>query len=204
VVALLERWGSGGRTTLYLDPAQGSLTIGKSVDCGIVIADDPTVSRLHARLEPIGPRWNIEDLGSRNGTIVNGKRVERHILKHEDEILLGRTTLAYRDVNAQDLGETTEPVGQLPKLTDREKEVLRELCRPIVSGKAFSPPASAKQIGEALYVGEPAIRQHLSSLYDKFGILEEGTEPRRVRLANDALLRGAVTMSDFKAPPDLS
>jgi DNA-binding NarL/FixJ family response regulator len=43
-------------------------------------------------------------------------------------------------------------------------------------------------------VSEAAVKQHLAHLYDKFGI-SDGGERRRVRLANEALRRGAVTIA---------
>jgi hypothetical protein len=44
------------------------------------------------------------------------------------------------------------------------------------------------------------VKQHLAHLYDKFGLLETG-ERRRVRLANEALLRGIVTLGDLRNAP---
>ncbi|MCA9624763.1 MAG: FHA domain-containing protein, partial [Myxococcales bacterium] len=52
--------------------------------------DDPDVSRRHARLCRTGPIWRVEDLGSRNGTFVNGERVEgTRALRLGDRLRLG-------------------------------------------------------------------------------------------------------------------
>lgn len=65
--------------------------IGQAADCDIVIANDPFVSRHHARLARVGDRWTLEDAGSSNGTLL---RVRRPIpLEPGDEIVLGTTTL---------------------------------------------------------------------------------------------------------------
>ena len=72
------------------------------------------------------------------------------------------------------------------------------LFRPALSGEVFSEPASTREMAKALSVSEPAIKQHLLRLYDKFGIYEGG-ERRRVRLANEALRRGAVTLADVRS-----
>jgi FHA domain len=62
--------------------------LGRSLDCDIAIVS-PQVSRQHARLELEGDKLIVEDLGSANGTVVNGKTIEgRHILRHEDELRL--------------------------------------------------------------------------------------------------------------------
>jgi hypothetical protein len=63
-----------------------SLILGRALDCDIAVPS-PQVSRNHARLELEGGKLIIEDLGSSNGTVVNGKSVsERRELHHEDEV----------------------------------------------------------------------------------------------------------------------
>jgi DNA-binding CsgD family transcriptional regulator len=49
-----------------------------------------------------------------------------------------------------------------------------------------------------LSISEAAVKQHLGHLYDKFEIYGEG-DRRRVRLANEALRRGAVSLADVRA-----
>lgn len=66
----------------------GTLTIGRSPQCQIIL-DDPLVSRLHSKFH-ISKRIFIEDLGSRNGTYVNGKRIIGKIeVKPGDKIMIG-------------------------------------------------------------------------------------------------------------------
>ena len=54
-----------------------------------------------------------------------------------------------------------------------------------------------QEIADALVISEAAVKQHLAHLYDKFGI-HGGGERRRVRLANEALRRGAVTIAGLR------
>jgi ATP/maltotriose-dependent transcriptional regulator MalT len=93
---------------------------------------------------------------------------------------------------------------QRPELTRREREVVIELCRPSIAdtGLAFTEPATVREIAERLFVSEAAVKQHLLRLYDKFEI-PGGVDQRRLRLANDALARGAVTRTDLGAAPPL-
>jgi serine phosphatase RsbU (regulator of sigma subunit)/pSer/pThr/pTyr-binding forkhead associated (FHA) protein len=73
------------------DCVDGPLTIGRAAGADIVIAD-ASMSRLHARLVREAEAWIIEDLGARNGTFVNGQRVERRCpLAAGDQIQLGDT-----------------------------------------------------------------------------------------------------------------
>jgi DNA-binding NarL/FixJ family response regulator len=81
--------------------------------------------------------------------------------------------------------------------TRRERDVLVALCRPVLSADLFTEPASIRQIAEELVVTEAAVKQHLLRLYDKFGVFDSG-ERRRVRLANEAVRRGAVTLADLR------
>ena len=78
----------------------------------------------------------------------------------------------------------------------------RKNCVPAAAqfpaGEVFSEPASTRDIAKALSVSEPAVKQHLLRLYDKFGIYEGG-ERRRVRLANEALRRGAVNLAEVRS-----
>jgi hypothetical protein len=52
----------------------GELTVGRGGGCSVVL-DDTYVSQLHARLYVADGRWMVEDLGSTNGTWLNGERV---------------------------------------------------------------------------------------------------------------------------------
>jgi DNA-binding NarL/FixJ family response regulator len=89
-----------------------------------------------------------------------------------------------------------------PQLTRREQDVLVALCRPVLSGDLFTEPASIRELAGTLFVSEAAVKQHLLHLYDKFG-LHDDAERRRVRLANEAIRRGAVSLADLRAtaPP---
>jgi DNA-binding NarL/FixJ family response regulator len=62
----------------------------------------------------------------------------------------------------------------------------------------LTQPASVREIAEMLVVSEAAVKQHLGRLYEKFGVVDDVAGPRRVQLANEALQRGAVSMSDLR------
>jgi DNA-binding CsgD family transcriptional regulator len=148
-------------------------------------------------LERYGAGWCVRDLDSRNGTFVNGQRVWRERpLRPGDELRVGAARLVYRSDQPSG-GKATQASEPPPALTRREREVLGVLCRTVLAGAAFTEPASIRQIAEVLVVSEAAVKQHLAHLYDKFGI-HGGGERRRVRLANEALRRGAVTITDLR------
>jgi hypothetical protein len=197
-VATLERFGPTGHDLVVLDETRPTISVGKSVENDLVLDGDPAVSRVHARLERVGPAWCITDLGSTNGTTVNGERLfaPRSIFDR-DEVLIGRTRLVLRDPTAR--GDvTTAPLKPPPARTPGEQRVLVELCRPVLSGQAFTPPSSVRAIADALVVTESAVKQQLDRLYDKFEIYDSTGGSRRVLLANEAIQRAAITMRDLQ------
>ena len=82
-----------GGKRLVVGPA--GATLGRSRQCDVTV-DDPNVSRTHAEVRPRGGSWVLSDLGSTNGSRLNGHRVERtEVLKPGDEIELGTTVLQF-------------------------------------------------------------------------------------------------------------
>jgi DNA-binding CsgD family transcriptional regulator len=150
-------------------------------------------------LERVPGGWVLRDLGSTNGTYLNGKRVLADTaLRAGDEILVGETRLVYRSMGRPRHGESTTMRGlKPPSLTPRERDVLLVLCAKALSGSVFSEPASIREIAQALFVTEAAVKQHLTHLYDKFGVGQGGN--RRVRLANEAVRRGAIRLAEVEA-----
>ena len=194
--AYLEVWKPEGREVVPLE--SGRITVGRDPSNDVAIPDDGTVSRLHAVLERLSGGWCLMDLTSHNGTYVNGERISGERPLHGgDDIRVGATRLVYRtDHGAEELAATEVPL-RAPDLTRREREVLMALCRPVLSDDVFTEPAAIRQIAADLVVTEGAVKQHLIRLYDKFGIHEPG-ERRRVRLANEAIRRGAVSLADLR------
>ncbi len=195
-MAVLEVWGPGSHDVAALGGVR--YTIGKRGDADLSIATDAAVSAMHVLLERAGAVWCVRDLGSRNGTFVNGERLfGERVLRDGDEITVGRTRLVFRDESSADTS-TTEALRTPPALTPRERVVLVELCRPLLSGNVFTQPASAREIARVLVVSEAAVKQHLGRLYVKFGVVDDVAGPRRVQLANAALQCGAVSMTDLR------
>jgi hypothetical protein len=197
----VEVWRPSGRELVGLADEQ-QVNIGRDESNDIVLADDMTVSRLHAVLSKYGAGWCVRDLGSRNGTLVNGERVlGERVLRSGDEIRFGSSRLLYRgDRTARDRTTDTLAGEPAPEPTRRERDILLALCRPLFSGDAFPRPASVRQMATELFVTEAAVKQHLIHLYDKFAIHgDEGD--RRIRLANEAVRRGAISAADLREGP---
>jgi Protein of unknown function (DUF3662)/FHA domain len=71
------------------------VVLGRSRDCDVVL-DDPNVSREHAEIRPRGGAWVLTDLGSTNGSCLNGRRIDRpEVIKPGDEIELGTSIVTF-------------------------------------------------------------------------------------------------------------
>jgi predicted component of type VI protein secretion system len=70
------------------------VTIGRSPDNSIII-NNPSVSARHAQLQLAGETYRLKDLGSTNGTHVNGKPVTETLLSFDDRIRFGAAEARY-------------------------------------------------------------------------------------------------------------
>jgi hypothetical protein len=77
-----------------LDPALGTVVVGRSPECALFL-DDVTVSRTHAELSAVDGGWEIHDLGSLNGSYVNRRRIDRQTLAGGDEVQIGKYRFVY-------------------------------------------------------------------------------------------------------------
>lgn len=64
-------------------------------DASDIVIDDDLASRNHARLRPSGRGWIVEDLGSTNGTRVNGFRSNAQLLLDGDKVTIGATVFTF-------------------------------------------------------------------------------------------------------------
>jgi hypothetical protein len=82
--------GDGSRIAIGEDP----VLIGRSPESTVKLTDS-TVSRSHAQIVRDGDAWFLRDLGSSNGTKVNGTAIADHMLEDGDEIRVGAVTLRF-------------------------------------------------------------------------------------------------------------
>ncbi|MBA2381080.1 MAG: FHA domain-containing protein [Chloroflexi bacterium] len=164
----LEPGGAGPERDI-----RGDVTIGRGAGCDIVI-DDPAISRSHARLRASPSGLVIEDLGSRNGTLVNGESVARCDLRPGDAVVLGSHsfeviapgtevgTRALAAVSAEGLTviQPTVPSSAtvLMSIPDEEEPASGTvpaslLASPIVSERALAAAGISVTVSDALALG---------------------------------------------------
>ena len=90
---LLVKRGPNAGSTFLLEA--GSTTVGRSTDSAVFL-DDITVSRAHAIFERREDgSWFVRDVGSLNGTYVNGEQVDETKLASGDEVQIGKFKLTF-------------------------------------------------------------------------------------------------------------
>ena len=93
VLGVLDvRYADGGTKSV---PVRGPTTIGRA-DGNVLVLHDDMVSGRHAELVVSRDGALLRDLGSANGTFVNGQPVAEQLLAEGDRITVGSTTLAFR------------------------------------------------------------------------------------------------------------
>jgi len=75
--------------------------VGRAVDCDIVV-DNLGVSRHHCSIVKDGNGWVAVDGGSNNGTFVNGSKIDRHTLRANDRVVLGKHSLIFDPAGTAD------------------------------------------------------------------------------------------------------
>ncbi|MEW6263822.1 MAG: FHA domain-containing serine/threonine-protein kinase [Thermodesulfobacteriota bacterium] len=144
VTLIATRGSLAGRRYVYLE--RDTAILGRGLDCNFRLPDDPAhrnVSRHHCRLDINPPRVKIRDLGSLNGTWINGRKIggrdpaepvrvkadpafPEYDLRPGDEFQLGDTAFLVQVEGLVTSAEDDEPVTQPPS-RDREKTLASAL-----------------------------------------------------------------------------
>jgi pSer/pThr/pTyr-binding forkhead associated (FHA) protein len=119
---------------LSVVPLEGrtSTSIGRAPEADICIAD-AKVSRIHTEIRPWGDDYVIKDLDSRNGTIVNGSRIEIAVLRPGDTVRIGSHDFTVRREAKKG---TRTIVREVTQEADEGKKGYRTMLREIVQSTA--------------------------------------------------------------------
>ena len=198
---LYWRNGAGEQRVLMLAQDRARVTIGRRENSDVPLTWDQEVSRAHAILEAVGEEWTLMDDGlSRNGTFVNGSRVQgRHRLHDRDRMCFGNTHVVFREPSAEPGSESTARAPGAPSaipVTETQRKVLTALARPIVE-ETSSTPATNPQIAAEVFLSVDAVKAHLRILFDRFGLGDLPQNEKRSRLVSTVLASGVLAPHDF-------
>jgi len=167
-----------GQEFLYDD--HNTLLVGRSIHAQLRLKEDVHFSRHHFRLEANPPSCFVMDLGSRNGTYVNGERITERFLKDGDIISGGRTKLAVsiRDPYQQNRTPVLSPALPPPRDPTAAPSV-KSAPAPHHGQGTGIPPAH----GQTPPVSEKTIHIQGYDVYEQIGAGDLGTVYRATRLA---------------------
>jgi tetratricopeptide (TPR) repeat protein len=120
--------------------AEERIVVGRAEDCTIILEDE-RVSKRHFEIHREGEDWLLTDLGSRNGTRINGQVLSDTVLRPGDRIELGRTTLEV-------LVEKSAPEPKPPARPAEPEARAGQRSRSSASGRALTesdPQASREE-----------------------------------------------------------
>jgi DNA-binding CsgD family transcriptional regulator len=147
----------------------GEYVVGRSSECDVPILD-PTISRQHARLVVSESSIHVTDLGSRNGTFIQGEKIERGTVAAGNELRFGRVSFLVDDLNRIEPPphfsevETVDHCGGLLPATLHEIRTrltpgqLRVLAC-LVDGK------TEKETAHALGISPHTVHNHVRDIY---------------------------------------
>jgi pSer/pThr/pTyr-binding forkhead associated (FHA) protein len=184
-------------------PLEGPIEIGREGSTGLPI-DDEQASRRHARVTAEGDHALVEDLGSTNGTYLNGQPIEgQRTLRPGDRLRVGLTIFELRTAaDVQRQPSAVIPVPQVTKLgTDVLEPVPEEELMPepvaeapgeTEAGAPSAPPAFAREATPPGFVpAEVAGDEEAREDYAAVARLLDSSVKRQTRIATFALLSGA-------------
>ena len=154
-------------------PIEGSVTIGRS-ECDITLEDD-LVSRRHATVRSTPGGLEIEDLGSRNGTLVNGERIEPvRSLREGDIVEIGEVRLRVEGIAAVAVtraAEVVQPTAAAPVAPRGDVPAPAPAPAPPSAPKEAPTPAAQFQAGAAGRRSRRSAARRGSATLIAFGII---------------------------------
>src|SRR5262245_50190130 len=193
ILEIVEGEDAGRQTEL-----DGPIEIGRDGSTGLAL-DDESASRHHARVTAQGEHAIVEDLGSTNGTFVNGQPVEGpRAVRPGDKIRVGLTVIELRTTqDVQRQPSAVLPVPQVTKLSQGvlepapEREIMAE-AEPEPTPVATVPPPFAIEETPAGFVPqEVADDPQARSDYAAVARLLDRRVKRQTNIASFALLAAA-------------
>jgi len=197
---LLYRDDGGAQRIVEL-PAGGTLTLGRRLTNDVALEWDVEASRVHAILEHVGGDWTIVDDGlSRNGSWVNGERVTaRRRLRDGDALRIGNTVVAFVRPSERE-SDATAPAAESAvgaDITDTQRRILIALARPFKDPNGLALPATNKEIADEVFLSVDAVKGHLRTLFQKFGVGDLPQNKKRAQLVWLAFRSGVISAANL-------
>ncbi len=186
----------------------GIVTIGRQPD-NVFRIDNPAVSGHHAKVYSEGDHYAIEDAESFNGTYVNGLRISKAVLKHGDNVTIGKHTIEFRDevrpiaapygaLNTAVDGQPLKAPPQLDRTMVLDTAKAKEMLAKAAAAASSAGPVAVQRIGivpSQLPVNTtPAVHQTIGTLT----IVKGRTDQQRYFLTSKLTLIGKSRMAGIR------
>jgi pSer/pThr/pTyr-binding forkhead associated (FHA) protein len=164
--------------------------IGRGDHCEVQLGD-PTVSWDHMELRFHGSVLIATDLGSRNGSFLNGRRLDAPArVGHGDTLLVGSVQVEIAELAELRGATQVASVSKAIVLSEEERDLARALVSRYRDPGAIAPrPASRAELAASLYVSERTVQRRLDQLAGRLGIPASGRE-RAIIIAERVLQLG--------------
>ncbi len=116
------------------------VTIGRGT-ANTIQLHDTEVSRDHVELVRRGDKYVLKDLGSSNGTFVNGRQIREHDLASGDQLQLGRSLLLYTGVTDDRLEDLADKVNIVARNVEDDGSRIVHSMAQSEGSEIFTPPA---------------------------------------------------------------
>jgi hypothetical protein len=174
----------------------GVVTVGRSNQCECPLHDE-SVSRRHFELTVSGDGVHLRDLGSGNGTKLNGQPVEEARLQHGDRILAGNSVVEFRET---EVGNATSP-GPGARARRRRRPLPRALPSVRFALVGFAVVAVSAVAAARLWQARKARLAMATAAYDR-ACAELAHDPPDPDLALSDLLAAQIDYPDHRALQD--
>jgi pSer/pThr/pTyr-binding forkhead associated (FHA) protein len=104
---------------------EGLLTVGRGNEANAKVEDE-MLSKAHFTISHEAAGFTIKDLGSKNGTLVNGQGITQHVLKPDDRVRAGRSTFWFVEGLTTIAGKLDQDITQLGKFGPETNDSRRE------------------------------------------------------------------------------
>lgn len=166
-------------------PIGESLVIGRTADSGLMIEDN-AASRRHMEIKARPDRFIWKDLGSTNGTILNGSKMLAGELKNGDKIQIGETTLSFQVTG------TPEPVAQASPPQEESRLFTETIMDHQGLVKKQEAPNKTTKLLEAVY----SVANEIATNYEPCSLMD-GVLTKTLKAINAQ--RGAIFLASAEA-----
>ena len=159
-----------GNSPLIIALEKSETLIGRSKNCSLIL-QAPSVSRKHSRIRIVGEDVFLKDLGSRNGSYINGVRIEDEaLLRSSDIIRIGEMEFTFHVELPEEENEDDSEKTQIDMKKQQESNFVKQFSLSSREEEVFYlliKGLKIKEISKKLFISQGTAKNHVLSIYSK-------------------------------------